>query len=152
MVCWVAEICRRKCYTVKMTFRSHISFRKKCLSYFLCSELPPSIPVLLILYMWSLHLLQEFQKGNYNAPYVSHHNMYLINSNIVFKYNILIQFMLIGFIIMVFKNRTHILLFFFICAMYTVTEYKKSMWPNAAMYKSKTYTTQSEALWKKPET
>lgn len=42
MVCWVAEICWRKCYTVRVTFRSHISFRKECLSYFLCSELHPS--------------------------------------------------------------------------------------------------------------
>lgn len=58
--------------------------------------------------------------------------------------------MLLQFIIMVFKNRIHIL--FFICGMYTVTEYMKFLWPNAGMYKSNTYTTQFEALWEKPET
>lgn len=96
MVCWVAEICWRKCYLVRVTFRSHVSFRKKRLPYFLCSE-PPPIPVLLIVYTWSLHLFQEFQEGNYNVPYLSLHNMYLINSNIIFKYNLLIQFVIIAY-------------------------------------------------------
>lgn len=91
MVCWVAEICWRKCYTVRVTFRSHISFRNVCLISSVQNSTPPFNPVLLIVSTWSLHLFQEFQEGNYNVPYLSLHNMSLINSNIILKYNLLIQ-------------------------------------------------------------
>lgn len=40
MVCWVAEICWRKCYTVRVTFRSHIS--NVCLISSVQNSPPPS--------------------------------------------------------------------------------------------------------------